>query len=310
MPRARSVDRLLLAATLLTADARRGHGGLGLRRRSPASTTACPSSSSASASSSPCCSAWRDAAGRHLRAAGPAALRSQVALPLPRPHLGRAADPVLPAHGRRHAPLAAAPVGSFQPSALAKVTLPLALAAWIAHCRGRRETPARTFYPALAMLAVTAVLVLVEPDLGSAVLLLAAAVRRAACSPRSTWKPLLVARAAPAPVVVVAILAKPYRMERIRAFFGETSYQVQQSLIALGGGGAPRPRPGREPAEAVLPAPAAHRLHLRRASARSSGLLGGTDRPGTARDHRRARPAGRLPRPLAGRGAARRRRSR
>ena len=135
------------------------------------------------------------------------------------------------------------PVGSFQPSALAKVTLPLALAAWIARCRGRRSTATETFYPALAMLGVTAGIVLVEPDLGSAVLLTAAAVAILLLA-EIDWKPLFCLGAGAAGVFLIAVLAKPYRVERMRTFFGETSYQVQQSLIALGGGGVLGRGPG------------------------------------------------------------------
>lgn len=125
---------------------------------------------------------------------------------------------------------------SVQPSALAKVALPLALASWLAWCRERRLTPERTFYPALGGTGLTVVLVLLEPDLGSAVLLLAGAVAVLLLA-EMPWKPLAALGGGAALMVALAILAKPYRIERVRAFFGETSYQVQQSLIALGGGG-------------------------------------------------------------------------
>jgi cell division protein FtsW len=129
------------------------------------------------------------------------------------------------------------PVGSVQPSALAKVALPLALASWVAFCRSRRETPERTFYPALAITGLTVALVLAGPDLGSAVLLLAGAVAVLLLA-EMPWKPLLALGGGTVLMVALAILAKPYRIERVRTFFGETSYQVQQSLIAIGGGGA------------------------------------------------------------------------
>jgi cell division protein FtsW len=165
------------------------------------------------------------------------------------------------------------PLGSLQPSALAKVTLPLALAAWIAHCRGRRYTPARTFYPALAMLGVTAGLVLVEPDLGSA-LLLAAAALAILWLAEIEWKPLVILLGAGAVVVVVAILAKPYRMERVRTFFGETSWQVQQSLIALGGGGLFGRGPGQS-LQKLFFLPQPHTDFIFAVLGEELGLLGG-----------------------------------
>jgi cell division protein FtsW len=132
---------------------------------------------------------------------------------------------------------------SVQPSAIAKVTLPLALAALITRQRERRIDPLRTFGLAAAMIAVTVGLVLAEPDLGSAVLLATAAgaILIVAGMP---WRPMLLAAAAAIPVFVLAIALKPYRVERMRSFFGSTSYQVHQSLIGLGRGGLLGQGPG------------------------------------------------------------------
>jgi cell division protein FtsW len=128
------------------------------------------------------------------------------------------------------------PVSSIQPSAVAKLTLPLALAALLGRpLPGRRERRL-AHRLALALTVGTVLLVLVEPDLGSAVLLLAAA----ACILLLADVPvrlLAVLGAGASAVLLVAVALKPYRVERLRAFFGDTGYQVQQSLIALGGGG-------------------------------------------------------------------------
>jgi cell division protein FtsW len=128
------------------------------------------------------------------------------------------------------------PIGSIQPSALAKLTLPLALAAFLASRRRLRRDGGSTHVIALVLIGVTMLLVLLEPDLGSAVLLLAASVTVLVLAD-TPWKLLIGLGAGASLVFVVAILAKPYRVERMRTFFGESSYQVQQSLIALGGGG-------------------------------------------------------------------------
>jgi len=128
------------------------------------------------------------------------------------------------------------PVASVQPSAIAKVTLPLALAALLARrpaSRGERRRIERT---ALALVGVTTLLVLLEPDLGSAVLLLAGSVAVLLLAD-VPLRPLAGLAAAGAVVFVIAIALKPYRIERLRTFFGDTSYQVQQSLIAIGSGG-------------------------------------------------------------------------
>jgi cell division protein FtsW len=125
---------------------------------------------------------------------------------------------------------------SVQPSAVAKITLPLALAALLTRPAADDGERRRAFRVGLGITALTVALVLLEPDLGSAVLLLvaAASVLFLAGLP---WRTVLVAGAIAAAVLVAAVLLKPYRMARISGFFGNTSYQVQQSLIALGAGG-------------------------------------------------------------------------
>jgi cell division protein FtsW len=128
------------------------------------------------------------------------------------------------------------PVSSIQPSAIAKVTLPLALAALLGHPVSDHKARRRAQRLALAMIALTVGLVLFEPDLGSAVLLLVAAVSILFLA-EVPVRPLIGLAVAAGVVFLVAVAIKPYRVERLRTFFGETSYQVQQSLIAVGGGG-------------------------------------------------------------------------
>jgi cell division protein FtsW len=138
------------------------------------------------------------------------------------------------------------PLGSFQPSAMAKLTLPLALAALLAGRREEAEQQHLAFGSGLAMIIVTCVLVLVEPDLGSAGLLFVAGAVVLLLAGMS-WRSMAAMGACGALVVTVAILAAPYRRERLLSFLGEPSYQVRQSLIALGGGGLF----GRGPGESV-----------------------------------------------------------
>ncbi len=128
------------------------------------------------------------------------------------------------------------PIGSVQPSAFGKVVLPLALAAWFAHCRREHTHPRTAFGVSAAAAAITVGLVLFEPDLGSAVLLAggAAAILWLAEMP---WKPLVATGVVVTGGFAAAVVLAPYRLERVRAFFGSASFQVQQSLIALGSGG-------------------------------------------------------------------------
>jgi len=128
------------------------------------------------------------------------------------------------------------PVSSIQPSAVAKVTLPLALASLLARPQAGRKERRTAHRLALALTAFTVGLVLIEPDLGSAVLLLVAATSVLLLA-EVPWRTLVGFGAVAALAILVAVAIKPYRVERLRTFFGDTSYQVQQSLIAIGGGG-------------------------------------------------------------------------
>lgn len=128
------------------------------------------------------------------------------------------------------------PVGSFQPSALAKVTLPLALAVVLADMpKGGREQN-RFLLAAGFFTLTTAALVYFEPDLGTSLLLAGTAF---AVLVVADTRPLVLTGVAiaVAVVAVAGILAEPYRVSRVVGFFSGTTYQVQQALIALGSGG-------------------------------------------------------------------------
>jgi len=133
---------------------------------------------------------------------------------------------------------------SFQPSAFAKITLPLALAALLARPRESESERRRAVRIGLALTGLTVLLVLAEPDLGSAVLLLVAA-GSVLFLAGMRWRTVALTGVVAAAVIVAAILVKPYRMARISGFVGTTSYQVQQSLIALGTGGVAGRGPGK-----------------------------------------------------------------
>jgi len=128
------------------------------------------------------------------------------------------------------------PIGSVQPSAFAKVVLPLALAAWFGHCRQERTDPRTAFGVGVVAVAITVGLVVFEPDLGSAALLAAGAVAILWLA-ELPWKPLVATGVLSAVGFAAAVVLAPYRLERVRAYFGTASFQVQQSLIALGSGG-------------------------------------------------------------------------
>lgn len=135
------------------------------------------------------------------------------------------------------------PGASFQPSALAKVALPLALASVLAEMPSRGREQNRYLVFAGFLTAVTAGLVYFEPDLGTALLLLGTATAMLVVADTRTWA-LAGALAAVVGVAIVGILAEPYRLTRVVGFLSGTTYQVQQALIALGSGGLVGRGPG------------------------------------------------------------------
>ena len=135
------------------------------------------------------------------------------------------------------------PGASLQPSALAQVVLPLALASVLAEMpvRGREQNRYLVFTGFLTM--ITAALVYFEPDLGTTLLLLGTATAMLVVADTRPGA-LAAAFVSVLAVAVVGILAEPYRMSRILGFLSGTTYQVQQALIALGSGGLAGRGPG------------------------------------------------------------------
>jgi cell division protein FtsW len=131
---------------------------------------------------------------------------------------------------------------SLQPSELAKVTLPLFLAALLYHRRHVLNSWTRgLIQPAWPIAALTG-LVLLEPDLGAGVFL---ALVGAIALLVGGW-PIRNFVLAAAPVVAVfaaVVVHKPYQLERLRGFaatwvdWRAAPYQLKQSLVTLGVGG-------------------------------------------------------------------------
>ena len=136
--------------------------------------------------------------------------------------------------------LSVGPAG-FQPSELAK----LALAVWAAAYLARRKPPQNLkelARPIGALAGIFVVLLLLEPDLGTAIALMVmlAAVLLVSGTPLGTLVPGVAIMAA---LGTAAIWIEPYRRERFFAFLHPTSdpqgigYQTMQGLISMGSGG-------------------------------------------------------------------------
>jgi rod shape determining protein RodA len=142
------------------------------------------------------------------------------------------------------------PFFNFQASELGKVLLVVALAAFMVD-RVRRLTDRETTSRMVLLAVIPAMLVIAQPDLGSGLVYLAilVAVMFIAGTP---WTHFAALGALAAVAIVVVLIAapavgvevlKPYQKDRLTAFLnpsenrGEESYQINQSLTAIGSGG-------------------------------------------------------------------------
>ena len=136
------------------------------------------------------------------------------------------------------------PMGFFsvQPSELAK----FALAVFLAHMADKKgeqiNSPSVGTVPCFAVAGLLAGLVLFEPDMGTAVVLLLVTTL-VLFSAGLRWKYVLGTAGAGAALLPVMILLEPYRLKRIFAFLHPeenlqgANFQLFQSKIALGSGG-------------------------------------------------------------------------
>lgn len=135
-------------------------------------------------------------------------------------------------------------LGSFmlQPSELAKLAVLVYMARQLAVRGDRLRSFWRGFVPAMAVLALFAAVIGKEPDLGSAVVLGVICLSMMfAAGMRLTHLAMLAGAALVAGVF--AVLAKPYRVNRMLAYLDPerdihgSTYQIHQSLLAVSTGG-------------------------------------------------------------------------
>ena len=130
---------------------------------------------------------------------------------------------------------------NFQPSELAKICLVIALADYLDRKKSKLGRWSGT-WPVLLGVAAVCGLIGLEPDLGTPILIFSVTVSLLFIS-NANFKYLLLAIVLAVPVVVFEIFRKSYRMERFKAYLANwgdiksVSYQLDQSLIALGSGG-------------------------------------------------------------------------
>lgn len=144
-------------------------------------------------------------------------------------------------HGGARRWIALGPL-SFQPAEFLKFALVLYAAAWLAALRERgRETPFGML-PVFLILAAAAVLLIAQPNTSTLVVSIAAVAGMCIVA-GARVRDLAALGAVAAAGIVVLVILRPYLYERIQTFLDPSrdalgaSYQIQQSLIAVGSGG-------------------------------------------------------------------------
>lgn len=131
---------------------------------------------------------------------------------------------------------------SFQPAELAKLSLILYLAYSLAKKAEKVKTFTVGFLPHMAVCGLMALLLLKQPDLGTAVILgLSTLILLFIAGAKVSY--LVIASLAAAPIVYQAIVGTPWRLRRMLAFIDpwqyryDVGYQITESLISIGSGG-------------------------------------------------------------------------
>ncbi len=131
---------------------------------------------------------------------------------------------------------------SFQPSEIAKIALPIFLAYFLTEKKDAISELKETVLPCAAVLGGLGALIMLEPDLGTTMVLCAVfvAVYFAA---GAKWLHILLTIGSLLILGALAMVLSPWRMKRLFAFLdpwensADGSYQVVQGLYAIGSGG-------------------------------------------------------------------------
>jgi len=131
---------------------------------------------------------------------------------------------------------------SFQPSELLKFGFIIYFAAWIGGIKEKAKSFRYGLLPLLTLLAITGGLLLSQPDTDTFIIITATGLAMYVAA-GGRWRWVLTLCLAGLIGLTVLAFTRPYLMQRIQTFLDPTadslgaSYQIQQSLIAVGSGG-------------------------------------------------------------------------
>jgi len=130
---------------------------------------------------------------------------------------------------------------SFQPSEFLKLGVILYFAAWLGKVKGGVATVKHGLLPLFILLAVSAAIILSQPDTDTFIVLAAALVSMFMAA-GGRWRHFLVVFFIAGLSFVLLISARPYLTDRLKTFIDPAAdplgagYQIQQSIIAVGSG--------------------------------------------------------------------------
>lgn len=131
---------------------------------------------------------------------------------------------------------------NFQPAEFYKLGFVMYLATLLTNAKNKINTFKYGTLPFLGMLAVSAGLILMQPDTDT-FLVIAISGTAMFITAGGRWKHVFLIGLAGAIGLVILVFSRPYLMERVKTFMDPSkdphgsSYQIEQSLIAIGSGG-------------------------------------------------------------------------
>lgn len=131
---------------------------------------------------------------------------------------------------------------SFQPVEFLKISFVIYFAGWLSWVKGKAKQVKYGILPLVAMLAIVAAILLQQPDTKSIILIFIASASMLILS-GVPWRYVGIAFGIGVLMFGILAFTKPYLFQRVTTFLDPTSdlqgssYQLQQSLIAIGSGG-------------------------------------------------------------------------
>ncbi len=131
---------------------------------------------------------------------------------------------------------------SFQTSEILKLAFIIYFAAWLSSIKDKIKTFQWGLLPLLILFAISSILLLQQPDTDNLILIIIAGLAMFVVA-GGKWRHVLVILLIGASGIVFLFYTKPYIRERFMTFFDPqsdslgASYQIRQSLIAIGSGG-------------------------------------------------------------------------